>query len=105
MATGALNLATMQPTSDSRTPEQREMLQAFAPLLYNGWSHPEVGRRASAHYLPKLAASGMTYAVFVGSMIALDPAHLDSAQNVEAMGKSLPPEWAAQRAKLNQFWS
>lgn len=96
MATGAVNLLTGEVTVDERSEEQRLMLRDFADQLYNGWSHPQVGRRASAHDLPLLATSGMTYEVFIGSMIAADPRHLDSTRHIGAMMKALPPEWRAQ---------
>lgn len=61
------------------------MLESFVDQFYNGWAHKQVGRRASAYYLPKLADSGMTYDVFVGSLIALDPGHLDSNRDIDEM--------------------
>lgn len=64
MATGAINLGTGEVTADERTQAQVSMLESFVGLLYNGWSHKEVGRRASAHFLPLLVASGTSYPVF-----------------------------------------
>ena len=60
MAVAAINLHTGRPTTDTRTVEQVEMVEELVDQLYNGWSHKQVGRRASAYYLPILAASGMT---------------------------------------------
>lgn len=80
------------------------MIEAFTDQLYNGWAHKQVGRRASAHYLPKLAESGMSYDVFVGSLLALDPAHLDSNRDIEEMYKALPAAWAEQRSALRNAW-
>lgn len=104
MATGALNLETGDHTQDVRTDSQVEMIKAFADQLYNGWSHKQVGRRASAYYLPKLAESGMEYDIFVGSLLALDPGHLDSNRDIEEMYKVLPATWAEQRAALRTAW-
>lgn len=72
--------------------------------LYNGWSHREVGRRATAYYMPKLVDTGMTYEIFVGSLLAIDPRHLDSNSDIEAMKKALPPTWAAERTALAESW-
>jgi len=103
MAVSAINLHTGEPTVDTRTAEQVELVEAFVDQLYNGWSHKQVGRRASAYYLPKLAESGMIYAEFVGSVVALDPAHLDSNSDIEAMRKALPPRWEAERRALSRL--
>ncbi len=54
--------------------------------------------------MPMLAASGMTYAVFVGSLIALDPRHLDSNSDIEAMRRALPPAWVSEREALSRSW-
>lgn len=104
MATRAVNLETGEAIEDVRTEEQIQMLESFVDQLYNGWAHKQVGRPASAYYLPKLADSGMTYDVFVGSLIALDAAHLDSNRDIDEMHKALPPTWAAQRAALRKAW-
>lgn len=104
MATGAVNLETGERTEDTRTAEQIEMVEAFADQLYNGWSHQQVGRRASAYYLPKLAESGMSYEVFVGSLLAVDPGHLDSNPDIDAMKKALPPAWRQQQEALVMAW-
>jgi hypothetical protein len=100
MATSAVD----EVTKDERSTEQIEMLEGLVDQLYNGWSHREVGRRASAYYMPRLADSGMSYAVFVGSLIALDPRHLDSTADIEAMNKALPPAWASEREALSRSW-
>lgn len=104
MAVGALNLATNEVTSDERTPEQVTLLTRLMDSLYNGWSHREVGRRATAYYMPKLVDTGMTYEIFVGSLLAIDPRHLDSNSDIEAMKKALPPTWAAERTALAESW-
>lgn len=104
MAVGAIDLSSGDVTEDVRSSQEMEMLESFASQLYNGWSHKQVGRRASAHYLPLLAKSGMSYSVFVGSLIALDPAHLDSNTDIDAMHKSLPAEWLAERETLLRSW-
>jgi hypothetical protein len=104
MAVGAVNLSTGQVTEDTRTEEQRSMLKLFVGQLYNGWSHKQVGRRASAYYLPKLAESGMSYSEFVGALLALDPKHLDSNSDIDDMKKALPPIWEVERAALAKTW-
>jgi hypothetical protein len=104
MATGAINLATGEVTPDERTPEQIKLIEHLENQLYNGWSHKEVGRRATAHVLPQLVESGMTYPVFVGSIIALDPRHLDNNSDIADMHKALPPTWASQREELSNSW-
>jgi hypothetical protein len=104
MATGALNLETGKKTEDSRTASQVEMIEALTDQLYNGWAHKQVGRRASAYYLPKLAESGMRYDVFVGSLLALDPGHLESNRDIQEMYKALPAAWAEQRSTLSNAW-
>jgi hypothetical protein len=104
MATRAVDLATNEVIRDERSTDQIEMLEGLVDQLYNGWSHREVGRRASAYYMPRLADSGMSYAVFVGSLIALAPRHLDSNSDIEAMKKALPPAWASEREALSRSW-
>lgn len=104
MATRAVDLETGESTPDTRTDEQIEMLEAFADQLYNGWEHKQVGRRASAYYLPRLADSGMTYEAFVGSLIALDPGHLQSTQDVASLKKVLPPAWRSQLEQISNAW-
>lgn len=105
MATGALNLATGEITADERSSEQLELISTFVDQLYNGWRHPQVGRRACAYYLPKLAAAGMTYPIFVGSLIALDPRHLDRNDDIKAMTKALPATWTAEVEALRNAWA
>jgi hypothetical protein len=104
MATSAVNFATNEVTTDERSTDQIEMLEGLVDQLYNGWSHREVGRRATAYYMPRLANSGMSYAVFVGSLIALDPRHLDSNSDIEAMAKALPPAWVSERQAPSRSW-
>ncbi|MCZ2850200.1 hypothetical protein [Modestobacter sp. VKM Ac-2978] len=104
MATGAVDLTTNEVTEDERSTEQIEMLEGLVNQLYNGWSHKQVGRRASAYYMPRLADSGMSYAVFVGSLIALAPRRLDSNSDIEEMRKALPPAWASERETLSRSW-
>jgi hypothetical protein len=100
MATGAINLATMEVTPDERTAEQIKLLEDLHYHLYNGWAHKEVGRQATKRILPQLADSGMTYSVFVGSIIAINPRHLDNNEDIKDMHKALPPEWQRQREEL-----
>lgn len=104
MATRAMNLATGTATEETRTGEQSQMIDGLVDQLYNGWSHEPVGRRATAYYLPRLVQSGMTYAVFVGSLVALSPRHLDSQSDIDAIKRALPPAWEAERAKLASHW-
>ncbi|KGH46488.1 hypothetical protein IN07_12015 [Modestobacter caceresii] len=104
MAVGAVDLATNAVTSDERSAEQIEMLERLVQKLYNGWSHKEVGRRASAYYMPRLADAGMTYSVFVGSLIAIAPRYLDSNSDIDAMEKALPASWKLQRQALLASW-
>jgi hypothetical protein len=104
MAVGAVDLSTGDVTEDTRTDEQRKMIKLFVSKLYNGWSHKEVGRRASAYYLPKLADSGMSYTEFVGSLLAVAPGHLDSRSDIDDMRKALPPPWEAERVALMEVW-
>ena len=88
MALGALNLRTMRKTPDTRTPEQRDLLQSLLSQLYGGWSHVS-GKRAASHYLPVLADAGMTWATFVGSVLAANPSHC----NTDAIAEHAPPQW------------
>ncbi|WP_322920376.1 hypothetical protein [Nocardioides renjunii] len=103
MATGAVNLATGEVTADTRTPTQIDTLAIFISHLYNGWAHKQVGRRASAHYLPKLADSGMTYVVFLGSMLASAPRYLDSRSDIAEMKRALPPAWRAEAEQVAAY--
>lgn len=103
MAMGAIDLSTSLPTPDTRSDEQREMLETFVDQLYNGWAHKQVGRRASAYYLPKLAESGLSYAQFLGAVLAIDPGHLDSNSDIAEMERALPSVWREQRSALARF--
>lgn len=103
MATGAVNLATGEVTADTRTTDQIDTLAHFISHLYNGWAHKQVGRRASAHYLPKLAESGMTYVVFLGSMLAGAPRYLDSRDDIAEMKRALPPTWRAEAEQIASY--
>jgi hypothetical protein len=104
MAAGAVNLATNEVTPDQRSPEQVSLIAELVDGLYNGWSHPEVGRRATAYCLPKLAESGMSYGVFVGSLLAQIPRRLISRSDIRAMEKALPARWEAERMANTVSW-
>jgi hypothetical protein len=104
MATRALNLATGEVTEDQRTPEQKWLLEAFVPQLYNGWSHKQVGRVATIHYLPLMVDAGMSYMVFVGSLLAICPQYLDSNSDIDAMKRALPPTWQAEASAARWSW-
>jgi hypothetical protein len=103
MATGAVNLATGEVIADARTTDQIDMLEHFISQLYNGWAHKQVGRRASAHYLPKLVESGMTYVVFLGSMLASAPQYLDSRGDIAEMKRALPPTWRTEAEQIASY--
>lgn len=104
-ATGATNLASGAATVDSRTAEQIALFNSFVGQLYNGWSHKEVRRRASGHYLPKLVETGMSYTDFVGSLLAVAPAYLADRADIAEMTRALPPVWAEQALNLREYWS
>ncbi|MDE0804067.1 MAG: hypothetical protein OSA99_12170 [Acidimicrobiales bacterium] len=99
-AVGAVNLLTGEQEPDRRTVEQVELLDRFVSLLYNGWAHKQVGRRASATYLPKLVEAGMSYSMFVGSMLVADPRHLDSLSDIAEMKRALPEAWREQDRRV-----
>jgi hypothetical protein len=103
MAVGALNLATGDVTPDTRTADQKKILDHFISQLYNGWSHKQVGRPASAHWLPKLAASGMTYVTFLGSLLADAPRYLDSRDDITEMKRALPRSWQDEAEQVANF--
>lgn len=76
MALGAVNLRTLRPTPDTRSDEQREQIEDLIFSTYNGW-RAEPGRNAARYALPRLERSGMTWAIFVGSVLAIDPRACD----------------------------
>ena len=93
MALGAIDLRTGEVTADTRTDEQRADLDHLVDSLYNGW-RGVIGVRAAQRVLPKLAESGMTWAVFVGSILALDPSRVE----VKEMKRYAPQVWQDEAA-------
>ena len=72
----AVNLRTGEPSEDHRNPELVERVRGLAASLYNGWSSLP-GSSAAKHRMPELAAAGMTWADFVGTLLAVAPQHVD----------------------------
>lgn len=87
MHLGALNLRTLCPEPDTRSPEQVQLIEAAVDQLYGGRTSAS-GKRA-AKLLPELAESGLSWALVVGSLLAIEPQRLD----LEALEKAMPPAW------------
>jgi hypothetical protein len=83
----AIDLRAGEVTRDTRTWKQRATLVRLVQVLESGWSS-EVASIAAPRYLAELADSGMTSAVWAGSLVALsvENAHLDAARAVPARG-------------------
>jgi hypothetical protein len=88
---GAINLRTGEVTTDHRNPEQAERVRSMTSSLYNGWHGPP-GSSAAKHWMPELAAAGMTWADFVGTILAVAPHHIDE----KGMLRWAPPAWKAE---------
>lgn len=86
MQLGALNLRTLCPEPDTRSPEQVRSIENLATLLYGGRTTP--GRKAAAA-LPALVESGLSWAVVVGSLLAIAPRRFD----LESLEQVLRPVW------------
>jgi hypothetical protein len=93
MAVHALDLRSGEVTMDTRTWEQRATLARLGDVLTNGWSG-ELAKQMVPGYLEQLADSGMTWAVWAGSMVALSPEHADLAEAEQY----LPDAWRAEIA-------
>jgi hypothetical protein len=94
---GALDLRTGQPTDDHRIPELVEWVRGLASSLYNGWSSLP-GSAAAKHRMPELAAAGMTWSDFVGTLLAMAPHHVEE----KGMLKWAPPAWKQEiEARIN----
>jgi hypothetical protein len=94
---GAVNLRTGQVTPDTSSPGLVERVSTLASSLYNGWSSLP-GSSAAKHRLPELAAAGMTWDEFVGTLLAIAPHHVDE----KGMLRSAPAEWKAQKEERLQ---
>ena len=94
---GAVNLRTGEVVPDTRSPELVERVSMLASSLYNGWSSLP-GSSAAKHRLPELAAAGMTWDEFVGTLLAIAPHHVDEKD----MLRWAPPEWKAQKEERLQ---
>lgn len=88
---GAVNLRTGSVDPDPRDPEHAEQVRSMMSSLYNGWrSLP--GSSAAKHWIPLLAAGGMTWADFAGTVLAFAPHHVDEKD----MLRYAPPSWTAE---------
>jgi hypothetical protein len=91
----AVDLSTGVVTVDTRSDQQRALIGQAVDLAHNGWrSSP--GDRVAGSLLPELAGSGLTWAVFLGSALALDPRRVQ----VDDMLRVAPAVWKAERADL-----
>jgi hypothetical protein len=100
MEVHALDLRTGEVTTDTRARGQRATLVRLLDVLSNGWSGELAQQRVPA-YLEELADSGMTWAVWAGSMVALSPEHADLAE----VERYLPDAWRAEIAgRKHHMW-
>lgn len=88
MALGAVDLRTGEVTADTRTSEQLDLLDHLVDSLYNGW-RGIIGESAARRILPELAESGMTWAVFLGSLLAVAPRRVED----DDMKRFVPQVW------------
>ena len=91
---GAVNLRTGTMDDDPRDPEQAERVRALCSSLYNGWSSLP-GSSAAKHWMPELAAAGMTWADFVGTVLAVAPHHADEKDMLRYAPRAWKDEIAA----------
>lgn len=86
-----MNLRTGSVDLDLRDPEHVERVLSMTASLYNGWrSLP--GSSAAKHWIPLLAAGGMTWADFAGTVLAMAPHHVDEKD----MLRYAPPSWKSE---------
>jgi hypothetical protein len=85
---GAVNLRTGEQTEDHRVPEFAERVRSLASSLYNGWSSLP-GSAAAKHRMRELAAADVSWADFVGTLLAVAPHHVDE----KAMLRWAPSKW------------
>ena len=83
-----LNLRTLKPTPDTRTDDQRRQLAHLLDTVYNGWTR-EPAKWTAGPAMASLADSGMTWATFVGSVLATHPHSCD----IQKMAKVAPEVW------------
>jgi hypothetical protein len=89
----AVDVSTGEASVDTRTDEQRQLLARLVRVLDDGWMGP-LARRMACAYLQQLAGTGMTWAVWAGSMVALRPESADLYQAEQY----LPQTWRAELA-------
>jgi hypothetical protein len=87
----ALDLVSGVPTRDSRTTEQRRLLGRLVEQGYNGWQL-EPGKSSARGTMARLAESGLSWAVFYGSVLAIDP----HRANQRDLLRLAPPAWKRQ---------
>ena len=95
----AIDVRTGGSTVDTRTDLQRQLLARLVRVLHDGWLG-QLARRMVRTYLEQLAESGMSWAVWAGSVVALSPenADLDQAEQY------LPRAWKTEIAD-HVLWS
>ena len=91
MALGAVNLRTGEVTEDTRTPEQQELIEQVVSTAYNGWTSAP-GDSAARRVLPELAESGLSWATFFGSVLAIEPHRADPKE----LMKVSPAAWVTE---------
>lgn len=88
MQLGAIDLTSGEPSQDTRTTEQVEEIAMMVDQGYNGWrSLP--GNRSAEQHMPRLAESGMSWWVFFGSVLAMNPHRAD----LKELTRRSPARW------------
>ena len=93
----ALDISTGAVTEDTRSPEQLKLIGQAVELACQGWRYIP-GDRVARCVMPELAESGLSWAVFVGSVLALDPGR---AQVREILHVA-PELWRAEHAETTR---
>lgn len=91
MQLGAVDLSTGTVTRDVRTFQQVEQLAQMVDQGYNGW-RSEPGLGSARHHMPRLAEMGMSWWVFFGSVLGMNPHRADLAE----LTRLAPREWRTQ---------
>lgn len=91
MALGALDLRSGEVTADTRTPEQRELIETAVDMAYNGW-RSKPGSDVAPGILRDLAETGLTWAVFLGSVLAREPRRAEK----DELLKVAPETWVTE---------
>ena len=94
MVLGAVDVTTGVRTPSTISAKQMDTLRHLAASGYNSYASPP-GNRAAPSSMARLAESGLSYAIFIGALMALAPDHADPKMLI----RHLPPRWREERTQ------